>query len=231
MGIRKTLRKLLNYKPDQRFTNESYSQEGEDRVLNRIFDNRTKGFYVDVGAHHPQRFSNTYIFYKKGWRGINIDAMPGSMELFKKTRHFDINLEIPVAGREAILPFYIFNETALNTFSAEVAAERERKEAYRVEKVINIKTRTLSDILDQYLLPETTINFISIDAEGFDFDILKSNDWRKYPADIVLVESELSVKEFLESELYRYMQEMGYRFFAKTLLTYFLKNDLFILPL
>ena len=56
-----------------------YSQEGEDMILGKIFSGQKHGFYVDVGAHHPLRFSNTYLFYLKGWRGINIDAMPGSM--------------------------------------------------------------------------------------------------------------------------------------------------------
>jgi hypothetical protein len=65
---------------------KSYSQEGEDMILQRIFENQPCGFYVDVGAHHPKRFSNTYFFYKKGWRGINIEAMVGSRQLFNKMR-------------------------------------------------------------------------------------------------------------------------------------------------
>ncbi|MFA7355121.1 MAG: SAM-dependent methyltransferase, partial [Sulfurimonadaceae bacterium] len=74
---------------------KSYSQEGEDMILRRLFEQQPNGFYVDVGAHHPKRFSNTYFFYKKGWRGINIDAMPNSMELFNKIRPRDINIEKP----------------------------------------------------------------------------------------------------------------------------------------
>lgn len=227
MGLRRTLRKLLGYQEPDRYLTESYSQEGEDSVLNRIFDTQTNGFYIDVGAHHPKRFSNTYIFYKKGWRGINIDAMPGSMAVFNQLRPLDINLEIPVAGTEAVMPFYIFNETALNTFSPGVAAEREQKEAYHVERVVDVQAKPLAGILDEYLPADKHINFISVDAEGFDFEILTSNNWEKYPADMVLVESELSVEEFLVSELYTYMQGMGYAFFAKTLRTYFLKNNAF----
>jgi hypothetical protein len=62
------------------YSKKSYSQEGEDMILNRIFEFRNSGFYIDVGAHHPMRFSNTYFFYRKGWRGINIDAMPRQYE-------------------------------------------------------------------------------------------------------------------------------------------------------
>jgi len=68
-----------------------YSQGAEDIILASIFGNREKGFWVDVGAHHPQRFSNTYLFSLKGWTGINIDALPGSMAIFKKMRPNDIN--------------------------------------------------------------------------------------------------------------------------------------------
>ena len=79
-----------------RFATKSYSQEGEDLLLRRIFEHQKIGFYVDVGAHHPFRFSNTYLLYKRGWRGINIDAMPGSMRLFRKFRPRDTNIECGV---------------------------------------------------------------------------------------------------------------------------------------
>ena len=72
------------------FSLKSYSQEGEDMILRRLFEKQKTGFYVDVGAHHPKRFSNTFFFYKKGWSGINIDAMPNSMRLFDKIRPRDI---------------------------------------------------------------------------------------------------------------------------------------------
>ena len=81
-----------------RYSNISYSLQGEDMVLKELFADKNQGFYVDVGAHHPFRFSNTYLFYKKGWRGINIDAMPRSMELFDKFRPRDINIECGVAS-------------------------------------------------------------------------------------------------------------------------------------
>src|SRR5690349_18351333 len=75
----------------------SYSQEGEDMVLRRVFEHKAHGFYVDVGAHHPMRFSNTYFFYRRGWRGINIDARPGSKREFDRARPRDINVECGVA--------------------------------------------------------------------------------------------------------------------------------------
>ena len=65
----------------------SYSQEGEDLVLRRYLEGRTSGFYVDVGAHDPKRFSNTHLFYERGWRGINIEPSPAAMKNFMRDRH------------------------------------------------------------------------------------------------------------------------------------------------
>ncbi|MCP2732462.1 FkbM family methyltransferase, partial [Symplocastrum sp. BBK-W-15] len=103
------------------YHNLSYSQEGEDMIISRFFEGKKQGFYVDVGAHHPQRFSNTYRFYLQGWRGINIDAMPGSMEIFNKIRANDINLEISISDCNQILTYYEFNEPALNGFCADIS--------------------------------------------------------------------------------------------------------------
>lgn len=78
------------------YRNTSYSQNGEDRVLWRYFERQRNGFYVDIGAHHPFRFSNTALFYEANWRGINVDAMPNSMKAFNKYRKRDVNLESAV---------------------------------------------------------------------------------------------------------------------------------------
>ena len=119
----KFLRILKNIKNDyfSEFAHKSYSQEGEDMILRRIFENQENGFYVDVGAHHPKRFSNTYFFYKHGWKGINIDALPNSMSLFKKLRPRDVNIEQPISDNVESLTYYHFNEPALNGFSKDLS--------------------------------------------------------------------------------------------------------------
>jgi len=162
------------------YSMKSYSQEGEDMILRRIFEGQKDGFYVDVGAHHPKRFSNTYYFYKLGWCGINIDAMPGSMVAFNKSRPRDINLEVPISSNKQILSFFVFNEPALNSFSADLSKEREYLENdYRIVSKIKLETDTLENVLDAYMSPTVTIDFMSIDVEGFDFDVMQSNNWNK----------------------------------------------------
>jgi hypothetical protein len=229
MGLRRSLRKLLGYKEPEAFLNNSYAQEGEDLILDTIFSRYSGGFYIDVGALHPIRFSNTYRFYKQGWRGINIDAMPGSMKLFNEIRPLDINLEIPVAGEIQTIPFYIFNEPALNTFSKEIADKKNGKDIYVIDRIVDIETQPLSNILEKYLPLNQKINFLTIDAEGYDFQILQSNNWAKFSPDVVLVESDIAFSDFATSELNLFMNDNGYEFYAKTVRTFFFKKSNFII--
>lgn len=213
-----------------KFFVKSYSQEGEDMVLNRIFNPyvNLKGFYIDIGAHHPKRFSNTYHFYKLGWKGINIDAMPGSMSVFFKQRPLDINLEMPISNSGKELVYYKFNEPALNGFSKELSELRENESnAYFIEDEVVLKTYKLSDVLEKYVPKNTEIDFMTIDVEGLDFDVLHSNDWDKYRPKVILVEIlENSLENFFTNEVYLYLKERDYQFYAKTVNTVlFRRND------
>lgn len=215
---------IEKFKSDLNLENSSYSQEGEDRVLMRFLEGRNNGFYVDVGAHHPVRFSNTFIFYLKGWRGINIDAMPGSMEAFNKVRPKDINLEIPVSDKKQVLEYFIFNEPALNTFSREEAERKDGLGEYRILGRRKLETLPLSDILYKYVPQNQHIDFMTIDVEGLDFEVLKSNDWTKFKPEIILVESLRSnIVDLLECESYLFLQNQGYEVVAKTYNTLFFK--------
>jgi len=206
------------------FASLSYSQEGEDMILARIFENQSNGFYIDVGAHHPKRFSNTMYFYKQGWRGINIDATPGSMKLFFKERKLDINLEVAISDSNKTLTFHIFDEPALNTFSKDLAKEYINSNHKLIEK-FEIRTRSLESVLDEYMLFSQKISFLSIDVEGLDFEVIKSNNWEKYRPQVILLEfQKFDIENFLKSDNYKFMQDSGYRFFGKTYNTVFLEN-------
>jgi len=166
----------------------SYSQEGEDLVLSRLFGEREQGFYVDIGAHHPKKFSNTYFFYRKGWVGINVDAMPGSMSAFNLLRPRDINIERAISQNCCSMTYYMFNQPALNGFSKRLSDARSGNGKNYLLKTIDIETCRLSMILDEYLPSGQGIDFMSIDVEGLDLEVLKSNDWEKYRPRYVLIE-------------------------------------------
>jgi len=211
--------------PQIRYLAPAYSSEGEDLILKRIFDNKANGIYVDVGAHHPFRVSNTYLFHKMKWTGINIDPMPGSKALFDRYRPQDVNLEMGVSATRQHLTYHIFNEPALNTFSAHKVVEYTQDPKYRVIKERKIETWPLADILDHYLPAGRSIDFLTIDAEGLDMDVLRSNNWEKYRPAYILVESDpFLLSDMQHCELGQFMQQAGYAIFAKTYYTYFFKN-------
>ena len=206
------------------FRNNSYSQEGEDLIIDKLLGYKKNGFFVDIGAHHPLRFSNTAIFYKRGWNGINIDAMPNSMVEFNKLRKLDINLETAISNEEETKLFYIFNESALNTLNKEEALSKDGKNGYKILQAIEVKTVKLKTVFNQYI-GNNEIDFISIDTEGNDLNVLKSNDWKKYKPKLILVE-ELKNTQFhdlINSELVTFLKEHNYSIVAKTINTLFFK--------
>lgn len=198
-----------------KFQNRSYSQEGEDLILSKFFDGKRKGFFVDVGAFHPVRFSNTLKFYKLGWHGINIEARPGSKKLFDSIRKRDINVEYPVSDVASELVYYCFNEPALNGFSPQLTMERNGIGHYKVIKEIKMMTKRLDEILDEYLPIDQKIDFMSIDVESFDLNVLKSNNWNKYKPEVILVE-DLEFDFNNSSSITSYLGSNGYQMFART---------------
>lgn len=211
------------------YATQSFSQEGEDMILKRLFENQHNGFYVDVGAHHPKRFSNTYFFYLQGWRGINIDAMPDSMKAFKKFRPRDINIEKPVADKKQVLTYYAFNEPALNGFSKELSEKRNGIGNYFIKFTKDIETATLDEILDSNLPLKQQIDFLSIDVEGLDFMVLKSNNFEKYKPKVILIEIlESSLSEIKDNEIAKYLNQLGYSIYAKAVNTVFFMHHDFL---
>lgn len=208
------------------FYRKSYSQFGEDMVLSTFLNGIKNGFYVDIGAYHPKKLSNTYFFYKKGWRGINIDAKPGSMKLFRKKRKRDINLEIGVSKEEKELDFYIFNEAANNTFLKKMA-DMSISNGEILEKKVVVKTITLERILDKYLPKNQKIDFISIDVEGLDMEVLESNNWDKYKPGFILVEMHnIDIIDIKNSEIYKFLNSKKYKLISVVYITLIFKYEI-----
>ncbi|PSM50621.1 SAM-dependent methyltransferase [Chroococcidiopsis sp. CCALA 051] len=221
LSLLQKLKKQLN----NNYVNKSYSQEGEDLILNKIFECKQNGFYVDVGAHHPKRFSNTYLFYQKGWNGINIDAMPGSMNLFKKYRPRDINIEAAIAKEKTEMSFFMFDEPALNTFDRNLAAER-IAHGWKLLKEQSAIATPLKEILNSNLVSQQKIDFMSIDVEGLDLEVLYSNDWQAFKPEYILIEClNLSITKLSTNETYQFLIQQGYELFAKTCRTLIFKTS------
>lgn len=199
------------------YSTKSYAQEGEDVVLKKIVGNKKTGFYVEVGCHHPFRFSNTYLFYKRGWSGLCIDPLPGIKKQFNKWRPRDIIIEKGVAAENGVLKYYMFNEPALNTFDKDIAQTRIGGK-YNIIKTVEIETKRLSQILKDYY-PEANkeIDFFSIDVEGLDLPVLESNDWAKYRPRLIVAECLNNKFDNLRNDpVSIFLSKQGYNIYAKT---------------
>ena len=198
----------------------SYGQNYEDVILELLMDAQVKksGVYIDIGAHHPVRFSNTYRFYLKGWNGINVDPLPHVMEVFNEYRPDDINLNVGVAGEKGELEYYSFVEPAYNTLNSKRAAEVLEKGYTKLLKKVIVPVDTLKNILDKYLDGQG-IDFLTIDVEGLELEILKSNDWDKYRPRFIVMESlvanQFSLDKIYEDSAIQFVIDKGYIAVAK----------------
>jgi FkbM family methyltransferase len=212
-----------------------FSACGEDYVLNKIFyddffgKKPAKGFYVDIGAHHPTYASNTAFFYNKGWNGINIEANPGALRAFERDRPRDININAAVSSSGGGVDFYLFGDSRGENFDSSsttdpVFAEQIASEQGKQYTVINVPGNRLETLLDKHSPGQ--IDFMSIDIEGQEIHALMSNNWEKYRPAITLIEilprQGSAVTDILnESEVAGFLCGQGYRYFTQTLFTFF----------
>jgi len=216
---KKLINRLINP-----YANLSYSQEGEDLILSRVFRGKRRGCYIDVGAYHPKRFSNTFLFYQRGWTGINIDARPESMSAFKKYRRRDINIEAAISISGGARTYYMFSEPAFNTFDEEIAQNRIRR-GIKLLSTATIPSSPLSQVLNTHLPENTTIDFMSIDVEGFDLEVLQSNDWERFRPRFVLAEClDTNIKDFGNDPVCEFMDSVRYTPFAKAANTWIFES-------
>ena len=153
------------------------------------------------------------------------------MDKFNKQRSRDINVEVPIASKKQTLKYFAFNEPALNTFSGELAKERDGKDGYKVLFEKDIETYTLAEVLDKYMPKDVKeIDFFSIDVESLDYDVLISNDWNKYKPKIILIEDlKFDISNLSKSDIVTFLAEKDYKFLAKTVNTLFFKLNSFII--
>lgn len=183
----------------------SYSQYSEDLLIEDLIGHKETGFYVDIGAYHPYRYSNTYKFYEKGWKGINIEPTPEKIELFNEFRKRDINLNIAVSDVKGQGQLFLYQQSEYNTMSEETMLEREQVSINPYTHV-TVNFDTLETILNKYLPENIQIDFLNLDVEGSELRILKSNNWDKYKPTIIAVEildeKDNAIKEFLTKQGY-----------------------------
>lgn len=184
---------------------KSFSQYNEDLMIDVILKCKKSGFYVDVGANHPENLSNTKRFYDRGWTGINIEPNPKLIELFKKNRSRDINLNIGIDKESGILPFYVMASDAGSSFDKQVAIDTGKPYGSEIVEVLDIPVLPLERVFSEHLNGRE-IDFMSIDTEGFDLRVLASNDWKRFRPSLILVETVFDAKR----EMHNFLTDKDY---------------------
>ncbi len=202
-----------------KYTNKSYSISFVDLVINRIFSKLDKGIYVDLGCNHPIKFNNTYLLYKRGWTGINIDSDEKSIKEFNKFRSRDININAIVSSKNKSVKYYYYHDrSALNTVDELLVKTRKTKP----KKVLIKKATTLNQIIHNSPYKNKKINFLSVDIENHEYEALKKFNFKKYKIDIIVIEL-LNVKtkrletqnqnlnNIMKSKIYKLLTKNNYK--------------------
>tara|TARA_Y100000591_G_scaffold330361_1_gene361185 strand:+ start:350 stop:1102 length:753 start_codon:yes stop_codon:yes gene_type:complete len=206
---------------EQSASKTTFAQQGEDLILERIIQNllgwdlNEKRFYVDIGAYHPILNSVTYNLYKREWRGIVFDPYKKSKTLFEKYRPEDIFINAVVGEKDNTEVDFFFSKK--RDFSMESTKYPKKNKNYEVQK---LKQVNITNELERNSI--TNFEVINIDAEGAEYEILKTIDFNKYRPSVVIVEIKCeNINEALNSNITKLLFNEGYELHAVAVLSYF----------
>ena len=195
---------------------KSYAMDGEDLAIDQYIEKKEKGFYVDIGAHHPIHRNNTQLLFNRGWEGINIDVNQFSIDLFNFLRPKDLNLLTAISDREGEITFFYQKKfSQLNTTDKKIA--NENFQGNFKERLV--KSQTIHSVLTHSKYKEIKIDFLNIDVEGAEMKVLKTLNFEIYDPKVICIEilgyRELGSKErenrIKNDEIYKYLVEKDYK--------------------
>ncbi len=203
------------------------SQFGEDKKIEEIFEKDYRGVYVDVGCFHPTRSNNTFKLFKKGWMGMNIDLNPLTIDLFNYARPTDINICAAISNKQAKKKLYFLGDLdSKNTLDHN--HKKWINKHFKIDnkdfKIKKIKTRKLDDIFKEH--DYFNIDFMNIDIEGHEFEVLKSLNLKKFKIKVICVEI-LDYDKFASKRkkmLTNYLKRNNYKLVEKSKINYIFKK-------
>jgi hypothetical protein len=187
---------------------------GEDLFIKKFFKKKQKGYYVDIGCYHPIDGNNTYLLYKKGWNGVNIDINQLSIDLFKTARKDDLNINIAVSNKfKKVKLYYRRKINMLNTIDRKFAKVNFKK-GFSTK---SINSDTLNSILKGSKYKDRAIDFLNLDIEGNELNALKSIDFKKYKPKLICIEihnlksTKDNVNYYKKNSIYKLLKKKGYK--------------------
>ena len=216
------------FKPKIFLPKSSYSMYGEDIIISNFFKNKRNGFYVDVGCYHPLEGSNTYLLYKKNWRGINIDVNPLSVELFDFSRKDDLNINLAISDKKSKIKLYFRKKiNMLNTVSKKLA----KIHFLNGFQEKTVKADTLNSVLKKSKFNNQSIDFLNLDIEGNELIALKSLDFKKYKPKLICVEIHNHEEMYnhrsdylVRNPTYKFLMKKNYKVLWSKKFSYIFKN-------
>jgi FkbM family methyltransferase len=197
---------------------KSYAQCGEDVIARTVFDmlKIARPTYLDVGAHHPTFLSNTFLFYEQGSRGVTVEPDPELHSRFLDKRPGDTNLNIGIGPQPGGFELFIMSTRTLNTLSEE-EARLYVSQGYRIEKRHRVEVATINDVMTEHF--DGAPDFLSVDVEGLDYEILASLDFSRFRPKLICVETIVfssTGKGEKRTEIDTLLGKLGYVRFADT---------------
>ena len=212
----------MYYRPKIFFPKKTYSMYGEDLIIQNFFKKKTKGFYVDIGCYHPLDGSNTFLLYKKGWNGINVDLNKISIDLFNKARKKDENFNLAISNKKKKLKIFFRKKINMLNTSSRKLAKIHFRNGFQ-EKIV--ESNTLNSILKGSRFKNKRIDFLNIDTEKSEVDVLQSLNFNKYKPKLICIEIHLTNKNkkkiplkkhstyiYLKKKKYKKVWNKGYSF-------------------
>ena len=203
------------------------SQFGEDKKISKLFNKNFKGTYVDLGCFHPVRVNNTFQFYKKGWNGLNIDLNPLTIDLFNFARPTDTNICAAISNKRVKKKLYFLGDLdPKNTL--DLNHKNWLGKHFNIDKkdfkIKNVKTRTLSEILNKNKF--YNIDFLNIDIEGHELEVLRSVNFKKFNIKVICVEliNFNKLSENKKNQLIALLKKNKYKLVDKSKINYIFKR-------
>lgn len=191
----------------------SYSQFGEDRIIESCFVGQEHGVYVDVGCNHPVMYSNTWKLYRRGWRGVAVDPNPDLVSEFKKVRPKDIAIQKVVSNGIEPVDFYFSKTSNL------VSGIGEKREGHwqRTEENSTVESCTpvrLCDLLEEHKIP-SQFELLSVDVEGHELEVLDSLDFIQFSPKVIVIEMhDFDISSPANNPVYDRLTTEGYQMTA-----------------